>query len=340
MSVEQLVRETSGRARGSYASSVPDYSREPVFLNPELLYLNGDEPWRTNSKLNTGTRVPARSGSPISQFSTGPSRPSPKSSWLLRIYLPASRCSISVVVLVPPPWAASQSVGKAGQVVGVDVSTVMIERARERATEESSSAEFLVADAQVGAFARAPFDRLISRFGVMFFDEPVAAFSNLRDSAAPEGTLTFVCWQSPKVNPWIAVPLGIARQFVELPPAEPGAPGPFAFADPERVRGILTDAGWRDVRLEPKQGAMRFGDGSVETVVRLPRKSRTVVWNPLPRSRKSDTRDALLASLRQGLGEAADDSGQVALGGSIWIVSGRRLRLEMSLASVNPHTAD
>src|SRR5262249_38336345 len=127
-----------------------------------------------------------------------------------------------------------------GTVVGMDISAVMLERARQTAREQGVNARFEHADAQTHAFAPASFDVLFSRFGVMFFADPTAAFANLRSALRPGGKLAFVCWQSLAENPWMLVPLGAAFQIIPPPPMPaPDAPGPFAFADQSRVRSIL-----------------------------------------------------------------------------------------------------
>jgi SAM-dependent methyltransferase len=148
-------------------------------------------------------------------------------------------------------------------VQGVDISGVMLARARARAAEAGTArVEFLLADAQTAALERGAFDLVYSRFGVMFFADPVAAFANLRRALAPHGRLVFVCWQALERNPWMAVPMGAAARHVSLPPpSPPGAPGPFAFADPERVARILDQAGFREVSLESVETRLRIGGG-------------------------------------------------------------------------------
>jgi SAM-dependent methyltransferase len=103
---------------------------------------------------------------------------------------------------------------------------------------------------------------LFSRFGVMFFADPIAAFANLRRALRPGGRLAFVCWQAVTENPWMLVPLGAALQILPPPPLPgPEAPGPFAFADPDRVRRILTGAGFQNPELEPVVETLRLGGG-------------------------------------------------------------------------------
>jgi SAM-dependent methyltransferase len=157
----------------------------------------------------------------------------------------------------------ARRVAPGGAVTGVDISAVMLERARQTAREQGVNARFERADAQTHAFPPASADVLFSRFGVMFFADPTAAFANLRRALRPSGRLAFVCWQALADNPWMLVPLGAALQVMPPPPLPaPDAPGPFAFADPERVRGILAGAGFRDIQLEPVQQTLTVGGGA------------------------------------------------------------------------------
>jgi SAM-dependent methyltransferase len=157
-------------------------------------------------------------------------------------------------------------VGPAGAVVGVDLSAPMLAVARARAAS-SPHVTFLQADAQVAAF-NAPFDAALSRFGVMFFADPVAAFRNLRAALRPGARLAFVCWRAPSENVWMMAPLGAALRHVPAPPPDdPDAPGPFAFARADRVRAILADAGFTRARIEACD--MAIGGFDLETALRL-----------------------------------------------------------------------
>ena len=157
--------------------------------------------------------------------------------------------------------AALRRVAPDGTVTGADVSRPMLARARERAREQGASGlEFVEADVQHHAFEPGRLDAVISRFGVMFFSTPESAFANLRASMAPGGRLCFVCWQPPDRNAWVTAPLAAVAQHVALPPPpEPGAPGPFAFADPDRVRGILAAAGFASVVVDGLTGELSIG---------------------------------------------------------------------------------
>ena len=150
-------------------------------------------------------------------------------------------------------FAAAWRTGPSGRAVGVDISGALLELARRRAGEDGiEGVEFLQADAQTHAF-EPTHDALVSRFGVMFFPDPVAAFANLRRAAKPGRGLTFASWRGIEDNAISQVPLDAAAPF--LPAAatvfEKDAPGRFGLADPDRTRRILQEAGWRDVAIEP-----------------------------------------------------------------------------------------
>ena len=148
-------------------------------------------------------------------------------------------------------------------VLGVDIAEPMIARARDRAREQKfQNARFEVADAQTAPFEADFHDVVISRFGVMFFDDPVAAFANLRTALRPDGRIVFVCWQNLADNEWILVPATAVAAHVALPDlGEPGAPGPFAFGDAERLRTLLTRSEFRDIGIEPVADSILLGGG-------------------------------------------------------------------------------
>jgi SAM-dependent methyltransferase len=140
-------------------------------------------------------------------------------------------------------FAAAEQVAPGGTVLGVDISPEMLAPAHPRAAAMGNLA-LLVADAQVHPFPPGSFDAVISRFGTMFFEDPHAAFSNLHTALRPGGRTVFVCWQDPLKSEWLAVSFGVAIPLVGKPPelSPPGAPGPFAFADGNRLRQLITTA--------------------------------------------------------------------------------------------------
>ena len=159
--------------------------------------------------------------------------------------------------------ALAERVGDQGSVTGVDISGPMLDDARARAQRAgASNLEVLQADAQVHPFEPASIDLVFSRFGVMFFDDPLAAFTNLRAALAPGGRLHFVCWQAITSNPWMLRPVQAAAQHVEIPPpTDPLGPGPFSLADAERVHEILEGAGFAKVACDAFSGDMTVGRG-------------------------------------------------------------------------------
>ena len=136
--------------------------------------------------------------------------------------------------------------------VGVDISGPLVEAARARAGRLGVGAEFVQADAQTHGFEAQSFDALISRFGVMFFADPAAAFRNLRSAVRPGGRMACLAWRSPAENDFMtAAERATADILPQLPGRVENAPGQFGFADPGRVRSILADGGWRDVEIRP-----------------------------------------------------------------------------------------
>ena len=135
---------------------------------------------------------------------------------------------------------------------GIDISEAMIEAARAIAAREGMDADFIRADAQTHDFAPESFDMIVSRFGVMFFDDPVAAFANLRRSVCSGGALRFAAWRSAQDNPFMTAAERAAARFVpQMPVRQPDAPGQFGFADQHRVARILKESGWRDIAITP-----------------------------------------------------------------------------------------
>jgi SAM-dependent methyltransferase len=148
--------------------------------------------------------------------------------------------------------AFARRLGEASQCVGVDISEPMITLARARAEKERTPPKFILADAQTHAFEPRSFDIVSSRFGVMFFDDPIQAFVNLRRAGAGAAELRFVAWRSPDENPFMTAAERAAAPFLpELPPRRPDEPGQFAFADRDRVQRILSAAGWSHIDIAP-----------------------------------------------------------------------------------------
>src|SRR5262245_30615278 len=147
--------------------------------------------------------------------------------------------------------AAARRLGSKARCIGIDISEPMIAAARARAEREGVAAEFIRANSQVHAFEPASIDMLISRFGVMFFDDPVQAFANLRRGASDNARMQLIAWRSAEDNPFMttaeraAVPL-----LPDLPPRRRDGPGQFAFADSQRVSSILQKSGWAEIEMQ------------------------------------------------------------------------------------------
>jgi SAM-dependent methyltransferase len=198
----------------------------------------------------------------------------------------------------------------------------MLARARERARAAGlAHVRFENADAQTHAFTPGSVDLVYSRFGVMFFADPTAAFANLLRALRPGGRLAFVCWQAMTENPWMRESLAAVLKHVAPPaPAPPDAPGPFAFADAARVRGILESAGFRAVRHEAALGTLSLGaslDEALGFAVEIGPASRLLKDAP------EAQRAAAVAELRKALETHLTPKG-VELGYATWIVTAQR----------------
>ena len=220
--------------------------------------------------------------------------------------------------------ALGRRVGPAGRVLGIDVSAPMLERAAETARAAGvANVRLENADAQTHRLSPSAFDVVYSRFGVMFFTDPVAAFTNLRAALRPGGRLAFVCWQALLENPWLFVPLRAAAQHLTLPPPPaPDAPGPFAFADPERVRGILARAGFGDIVLEELHTTLTLGGGgTVDQAVRFLTEGVGPVSGVL-READPALRPTVAAAVRAAIAPFHTPQG-VRMGSAAWIVTAR-----------------
>lgn len=220
---------------------------------------------------------------------------------------------------------AARLVGDDGHALGVDLSTAMIENARRRATQAgATNVRFEVADAQVGDLG-GPHDLALSRFGIMFFADPVAAFANVASSLTVGARLQVVCWAPALDNDWVAVPMGAMLEVLgapsgELPP--PDQPGPFRYADPGPLLDTLEQAGFVDAAAERVDTALLLGGrGSMEHVLGFLAGSgmfRALLGDVAP-----DVRADVLASVEGALTPYRVDDG-VRIGAAVWLVSARR----------------
>lgn len=261
--------------------------------------------------------------------------------------------------------ALARMVSPGGKVVGVDLSPALLELARKRlATHTGDRADLgdevgagdevasgnradadgagtraggrlgsdgaqvhlVHADAQVEA-PGGPFDAVFSRFGVMFFADPVAAFGTLRSATVNGGRLTFVCWQSVEHNPWFSVPAQAMRATPGVPtqpPEPPGAPGPFAFGEPGRLRSILEDAGWSQLDISPHHDEIELDEEAVEQRIQM------ALARVLPRSKGEPEESEELRLLRMQAADRArhamaawSQGGRARFPRAAWIVAAR-----------------
>ena len=216
--------------------------------------------------------------------------------------------------------ALAAAVGPPGRVMGVDVSQPMLALAKSRGVDVDHLS-FELADASVQAFAP-DYDLLFSRLGVMFFDDPIGAFANLHRALKPGGRLVFICWRTGPENPWAFAPLTAARPLLpQQPPPDPDAPGPFAFADPQRILSILTDVGFHNVEITQADGVMRMG-ADMDVIA-----AQTLQIGPLSRA-VGEADDATRARIVEAVGAALEPfrspDGEIAPPTACWLVRATR----------------
>jgi SAM-dependent methyltransferase len=213
-------------------------------------------------------------------------------------------------------------VGPDGEVVGVDIAAEMLARGRDRAARlGTANIEFLHGDVQAHDLGEARFDAAYSRFGVMFFTDPVAAFANVRRALRPGGALSFVCWQSVFDNEWALVPGAAVATVTGSLPTMPGPaePGPFSLADPGRVRAVLDAAGFDSVAIAP------HADQVVISEDRIPEVALTSIRvggvREALRDADDQTRQRALAAIEDALRARLQD-GQVRASRGVLLVTG------------------
>jgi len=217
--------------------------------------------------------------------------------------------------------ALARAVGTDGRVMGLDIAAPMLALARRRARDAGvDNIIWREGDAQDIVLPSRHFDLIVSRFGVMFFDDPAAAFSNLNRSARPGARLHFACWQPTAHNAWYTFAARILAPHVEMPPPQPDAPGPFAFGDTEWVSSLLLGAGFVDVvtdafNMTMIEGGSRGVDGAIQQLVRGP---VAVAVAAAPEA----ARQAGLEALRAALALHVED-GEVRFPAAAWMVAAR-----------------
>lgn len=216
----------------------------------------------------------------------------------------------------------ARAVGPSGRVIGLDISESMLARTKER-MREFTNTYCLLGDAAELPLNHLGAELIVSRFGVMFFGDPVAAFANLRAGLVPGGRLRFACWRSIGENPWLRIPLyAVYEHTPRLPKPDPEEPGPFAFAETTRVTRVLAAAGFTapiftplDVELDIAAG------GTIEDAVK-----QASEMGPAKRAltdQPDDIRAAAIESIRRALAPYASPAG-LTLPGAVWLVAADR----------------
>ena len=215
-------------------------------------------------------------------------------------------------------------VGADGRVLGVDISEPILARARAQArVSVENNVAFECGDAQIARFETAAFDLIFSRFGVMFFDDPIAAFINVQKALKPGGRVAFICWQLAEDNEWVRTPLETVARQVPLPDlAGPEDPGPMSFGDPERVKRILTASGFSSIEIRNFDTSFTVGsnlDEAVSFLMQMGPASGAIA--------QSDADDAIKSKIATDLRDVLvpyDTEVGVTMGAATWVVTAHR----------------
>lgn len=217
----------------------------------------------------------------------------------------------------------AELVGTAGRVSALDVSVPMLEAARNRIGSHADRVEFISADAATYAFEPESFDVIYSQFGLMFFVNPVEAFSNLFRALKPGGRIVFVCWRRPELNSFLMIPFEAVRSFVpDMPVPSPGVPtSPFSLALEDNLRALLAGAGFDELKLDEFNFPTRMGQGDLEACISFV----ADFSNPVATALRGNDNAAseILNAVRTAV--APYHTGNtLELPGSAWVVSAKR----------------
>ncbi|MCZ7535560.1 MAG: methyltransferase domain-containing protein [Acidimicrobiia bacterium] len=222
---------------------------------------------------------------------------------------------------------AARRVAPGGEALGIDLSLPMLAAARRRAAAEGvTNARFQQGDVQTRDLGSRRFDAVISRFGVMFFAEPGAAFANIAGALREGGRLAFVTWQPLGQNPWMLVPIMAAAEHLPALSAPPvGGPGPFSLGDPDELASLLRRAGLTDVAVTSLERVLSIPASEIEDSVEI-----VLRTGPLGEAVAAAADPAVAGAVRDAIAEAVapymDDEG-LALPGAAWLATGRRVAL-------------
>ena len=218
--------------------------------------------------------------------------------------------------------AIADKVTPIGSVTAIDVSSPMLERAQHRADAAGIvNATFVLDDASVYPFAEHSFDAMVSRLGAMFFDDPEFTFRRMVPALDSGGRLALGVWRGPSENLWAMGPVAAAKEFLEMPPRPgPTDPGPFSFADPDRVKSVLGAVGLQDIELAPLDFQIPLGNTLDEAL------NFVMEMGPLSAPLAAvtgDNRDKAIEAITKVLKDNQGADGVVHLAGACWIVTAR-----------------
>ena len=216
---------------------------------------------------------------------------------------------------------AARAAGEQGEVLGVDLSGPMLALATQLAKDEGlGNVRFEQGDAQVYPFPNGAFDLVMSRFGVMFFGDPVAAFTNIASAVRPGGRLVMAIWGPVPDNEWITALLDAVALGRVLPSPPPGAPGPFSLADQNHTRSVLTEAGFTDVAFDRSEHSAHFGSDAEDAFGFI---SQLNVLQTMMEDLDEPTRAKGFENLRATVAAHETPDGVVFRSAS-WVVSARK----------------
>ena len=221
-------------------------------------------------------------------------------------------------------FTLAQRVGSSGHVLGVDISEQLVDIAR-AAIPDGAPVAFRCADAATAALPQGQFDLLFSRFGVMFFDDPVAAFAHMRGALKPGGRVAFICWRGAQENDWVRLPMAAIRDIVEPAPADPNAPGPFAFGDRQRLADILAAAGFTAIDIAPFDTTLSYGRGASREAAIDDALDMAFQVGPLSRAlaeQSDDIRARAAEAVRAAFARRPGER-SVLIDGAAWVVTAR-----------------
>lgn len=214
-------------------------------------------------------------------------------------------------------------VGPSGKVIGVDVSEALIKYACERNQPPRENVTFQLADAGEQVFSENQFDLLYSRFGVMFFDDPQSAFTNLRRTLKPNGRLVFVCWRGPQENEVVQIPKNSVKDIINLPQTmnSPNEPGQFALANCDHIHALLSGAKFSKIDIKPVNFNLPYASGANREETLDDAVFFSTLMGPIARLAKQQNVDPsiLKAALRKGFSQCPGET-ELKLGGAVWIV--------------------